>query len=1197
MQFGGNGFSLTGGGINEFNNRFINNNGPTGGFGTGFAGLNGLNGLNGQSNFGVASFGGTVGDGFSGGFGSSGRGFVNSDTAFTTTPTFTTSAAPHVAPHGAPPMMTTTPAVQHASITMSTPAVASILPSVPSSTPPTLSTTGPAKKKSTFGSLLSSMSEPSTSTSIISNMFNNNNSSTNNTSQRPAKKARKGRGGPLAIAKRMFWLECRAIPATSYKYDPNFGIPFPSTFSLLPHQILQVRIMKYLLYKFYHRCRGLILAAVMGTGKTAMLLVMHQLLLRCLGLPTMRSPVIEKMCSDKPLPVEERCTSITRTFGPIIAGSIRTSLFIVPRRLIVQWYEEIVKFMGTESRVLIYHKDFMSTEEYENLTYDRLCQYDIVLTNYEAIQQAGSRSKIWKKHFNEKLGLFQRPTLPANWIDTACVMRGPQLLFHVLFGTIAFDEAEVLVNVRTSKWKVLMCLHALYRLPASGTPFCNNGKNLYALIRQAGLAISELFSLVMWSLTAYNEAKLNDHMLSVTLEEANLGLPAMESSCVEVKASEDETEAYLVIDAIAKQAPASHKLALMTALRQCAIAPALVLHSDGSSQKKTKKKKKGDDDDDEDDVDEDNDNDNDDDDDEDDNDDDNNNNNGDGSDRKTGSGKDDGVDVGDSVEKFKSIEKHIRDASLLHRWRAISKKMDIDGPLGIGSAKMSRLVTFVGKLRDIAAKGNLEKAIVFFTLEQPLKLLEFALVKAGLGQHVRRFSAGGQSPIEQDETIHDFKNDPNILVLLITYGAGARGFNLTCANHVAKGDKWWSPNADEQSSARIKRYGQTKLMYDYHIIRPGTIDITINKKSKVKTTDSDRWIPAGKREAHSAHVKLGKLFVENGHETEDDDSSVSSSFKRSSSSSSSLSTTLRTNTNNKPDIEQKTSSSLAMLAATASYTSSNRPTIPTITVPGKKPGSPGSGTGQITSGISNLRVGEPVTVVVPKAKAKSLLRPEEERQVLLKYQAAMSESSSLATTTSATVTVNHAGQPIKRHGERTWQRLPTQAITEEQRRHYMENGSGVSRTSVSAFMSVFDAAQSRSHDDVRMSTPTTSTTNTTTSGSFDMSSPNHIPIAGPFGSYSGAFGGMNQQQQQQQQHQHYQPASPAWAPQPQYSFQPATHPNMQIQSLVSLPVPSSPSISHYPQSYPAGSLTTSISSFPTSTPTTFNQSSNYPFRL
>ena len=85
-------------------------------------------------------------------------------------------------------------------------------------------------------------------------------------------------------------------------------------------------------------------------------------------------------------------------------------------------------------------------------------------------------------------------------------------------------------------------------------------------------------------------------------------------------------------------------------------------------------------------------------------------------------------------------------------------------------------------------------------------------------------------------------------VLLMTFGAGSTGIDLTCANHVVFVDPHWSPAIEMQAEDRAYRIGQTKEVHIVHLIQSrndgtGTIEHVIRGVQRRKQKDMNTLFP------------------------------------------------------------------------------------------------------------------------------------------------------------------------------------------------------------------------------------------------------------------------------------------------------------------------------------------------------------------
>lgn len=121
------------------------------------------------------------------------------------------------------------------------------------------------------------------------------------------------------------------------------------------------------------------------------------------------------------------------------------------------------------------------------------------------------------------------------------------------------------------------------------------------------------------------------------------------------------------------------------------------------------------------------------------------------------------------------------------------------------------------------------------------KLLIFTEHKDTLNYLVKRISDmlgndnavrtiyGGTNRDERRKIQEEFRNDPDVIVLIATYAAG-EGVNLQNANLMVNYDLPWNPNRLEQRFGRIHRIGQTEVCHLWNIVAAETREGEVFKK-------------------------------------------------------------------------------------------------------------------------------------------------------------------------------------------------------------------------------------------------------------------------------------------------------------------------------------------------------------------------------
>jgi len=134
------------------------------------------------------------------------------------------------------------------------------------------------------------------------------------------------------------------------------------------------------------------------------------------------------------------------------------------------------------------------------------------------------------------------------------------------------------------------------------------------------------------------------------------------------------------------------------------------------------------------------------------------------------------------------------------------------------SGMSPKLEMLKDQLEDIVESGS--KIIVFSQyVDQGTRKLEAGLKPYGLATIV-----GGQSDKVRMQAIHEFKNRPDVPILIVSTRSGGEGLNLTEASYVVHFDHWWNPAVMWQAEDRVHRRGQTHNVNIYSYWMLGTID-------------------------------------------------------------------------------------------------------------------------------------------------------------------------------------------------------------------------------------------------------------------------------------------------------------------------------------------------------------------------------------
>ena len=125
------------------------------------------------------------------------------------------------------------------------------------------------------------------------------------------------------------------------------------------------------------------------------------------------------------------------------------------------------------------------------------------------------------------------------------------------------------------------------------------------------------------------------------------------------------------------------------------------------------------------------------------------------------------------------------------------------------------------------------KAIIFSQFREHI-------VRVGqvLEKHAVKFSTffGGISRKRRDLELETFRNDPDVMVLLLS-DLGAHGLDLPFVTHMFLMDEIWDHSLEEQVVARAHRMGATTSVQVEQLIMKGTVEVLMQRMAKREDYD------------------------------------------------------------------------------------------------------------------------------------------------------------------------------------------------------------------------------------------------------------------------------------------------------------------------------------------------------------------------
>ncbi|CAM37473.1 putative j-binding protein [Leishmania braziliensis MHOM/BR/75/M2904] len=149
------------------------------------------------------------------------------------------------------------------------------------------------------------------------------------------------------------------------------------------------------------------------------------------------------------------------------------------------------------------------------------------------------------------------------------------------------------------------------------------------------------------------------------------------------------------------------------------------------------------------------------------------------------------------------------DAMRLEQYAQMIENEQLDAFINV-SGKMRVLVDIV--LRVQARK---EKLIIFSLYVGSQDLIHRTLTALRVCTFTVR---GRDSQDRRRRAMHEFSENKDLTVLVLSTKIAAYGLEFTAANHVVLFDSWWNPQADAQAIARAYRRNQRKPVTVYRLI-------------------------------------------------------------------------------------------------------------------------------------------------------------------------------------------------------------------------------------------------------------------------------------------------------------------------------------------------------------------------------------------
>ncbi len=155
------------------------------------------------------------------------------------------------------------------------------------------------------------------------------------------------------------------------------------------------------------------------------------------------------------------------------------------------------------------------------------------------------------------------------------------------------------------------------------------------------------------------------------------------------------------------------------------------------------------------------------------------------------------------------------------------------------AGECAKFNTVLHDLEEVIASGH--KAIVYSQFTSMLALFLEEFIARGWN-----FVYLDGSTRDRETPIHEFQNNPDISIFLISLKAGGVGLNLQAADYVFLYDPWWNSAVEEQAIARAHRLGRKNTVIARKYYCTQTIEAKIlDLQSKKRAIADALWDETG----------------------------------------------------------------------------------------------------------------------------------------------------------------------------------------------------------------------------------------------------------------------------------------------------------------------------------------------------------------
>ncbi|MBL4898378.1 MAG: DEAD/DEAH box helicase [Colwellia sp.] len=495
-------------------------------------------------------------------------------------------------------------------------------------------------------------------------------------------------------------------------------------------------------------------------------------------------------------------------------GDEAPSLVIAKKSIMPEWKACVERFFPNEvDNVLYFHSDFYPSTstakgEMENMTRDKLMSYKIIITTYEVCTSACNKNKKWVEDTQtcDDNGRVIRTHKRSHQASNLFGIIGKSVLYSFVWSKIFVDESHEIANNSTAKFKAVLALTADEYWCLSGTPIRNYVTDFLSQLQFLGYDTPEVNNIGDWKKSLKTgiliRHALTKNVFQMNYEQAGIVLPEKIIHEHYLDFSENERQIYDVMTSKIQNVYNDCLGRLTSFVVILALLTRLrqICNAAFTITPNSKRHKI----------------------------------------------KNDNTQMEGFTDTLDSE---------FSEW-----VFNQSGTAGVYSTKIMKTVDILSSTLE---DNPFEKIIIFTSFVAVVDLIHEAITTQleDVNCCIMEGSVKGRDRIT---LLDQFRNDPSIQVLIMTYKVGSEGLNLVEASTVILQDFHWNEAQHLQSVSRVHRMGQKREVNVHKIIINDSIEQRIlqichNKNEMSKSILNGTFSGGAKQEKMGMDL-VGKLL-------------------------------------------------------------------------------------------------------------------------------------------------------------------------------------------------------------------------------------------------------------------------------------------------------------------------------------------------